>query len=342
MKNEAIKDFVSKSLLEKVGDTRTIEKILSVMAKKFSKTICEQIKDTMKKICTFKMSGNVDSLIDNFEEMLLEMSSLDMSTPRMEYAVSAQFVDRLAESGKINATEKLWLKDILEESDGKPKRGDTTDLMKRELKRLKVAENREEPFAPFSNRDTITNYVRTDHRSRQDNWRSQNQSNGFTRSESKPGYYRTASRGRYIRDSSRFGGRSSSRPNGNPRPYRDGSRIRSQSRGKNPESGTGNREKSAERPKSNLEKKVESIEKELNTIKQSVGGIKKIEEMLKKVTINTQYVEEEIFIDIKYVQRETDNSMIIDSGAPVSLVSNAWLKNYMEEAKVGDESIRPC
>ena len=30
-KNEAIKDFVSKSLLEKVGDTRTIEKILSVM-----------------------------------------------------------------------------------------------------------------------------------------------------------------------------------------------------------------------------------------------------------------------------------------------------------------------
>ena len=140
-KNEAIKDFVSKSLLEKVGDTRTIEKILSVMAEKFSKTICEQIKDTMKKICTFKMSGNVDSLIDNFEEMILEMSSLDMSTPRMEYAVTAQFVDRLEESGKINATEKLRLKDILEESDGRPKRGDTTTLMKRELKRLKVAEN---------------------------------------------------------------------------------------------------------------------------------------------------------------------------------------------------------
>merc|ERR1712105_306419 len=140
-KTEAIKDFVSKSLLEKVGDTRTIEKILSVMAEKFSKTICEQIKDTMKKICTFKMSGNVDSLIDNFEEMILEMSSLDMSTPRMEYAVTAQFVDRLEESGKINATEKLRLKDILEEPDGKPKRGDTTELMKRELKRLKVAEN---------------------------------------------------------------------------------------------------------------------------------------------------------------------------------------------------------
>merc|ERR1712090_113283 len=245
-KNEAIKDFVSKSLLEKVGDTRTIEKILSVMAEKFSKTICEQIKDTMKKICTFKMSGNVDSLIDNFEEMILEMSSLDMSTPRMEYAVTAQFVDRLEESGKINATEKLRLKDILEEPDGKPKRGDTTELMKRELKRLRVAENREEPF---SNRDTITNYVKTDNRSRHDNWRGQNQSSGFMRSESRPGYYRTASRGRYVRDSSKFRGRSASRPNGNSRPYRDGSRIRSLSRGRNPQSSNGSREKSAERPK---------------------------------------------------------------------------------------------
>ena len=332
-KNEAIKEFVSKSLMDKVGETRTVEKILRVMAEKFSKTICEQIRDTMRKICVFKMSGSVDSLIDNFEEMLLEMSSLEMSTPRMEYAVSAQFVERLAESGKINSTEKLRLKDILEESDGRPKRGNTAELMKRELKRLKVAENREEPFAPFSNKDTITNYVRTDQRSRMDNWRNQNQFNGFTRSESKPGYYRTASRGRYIRDSSRYGGRSSSRQNGNPRPYRDGSRIRSQSRGKNPEGSTGNRDKSADKPKSELVKKVEGMEKKINLIEKSIAGVSRIEEMLKKGTINTQYVEEEIFIDIKYVQKETENSMIIDSGAPVSLISNAWLKNYMEQAK---------
>merc|ERR1712090_37736 len=289
-----------------------------------------------RKICAFKMSGSVDSLIDDFEEMLLEMSSLGMTTPRMEYAVSAQFVERLAESGKINATEKLRLKDILEESDGKPKRGDTTNLMKRELKRLKVAENREEPF---SNRDTITNYVKTDNRSRHDNWRGKNQSNEFMRSESRPGYYRTASRGRYVRDSSKFSGRSASRSNGNPRPYRDGSQIRSLSRGRNPESSTGQRDRSADKPKSDLVKKVEGMEKKINLIEKSLGGVSRIEEMLKKVTINTQYVEEEIFIDVKYVQKEIDNSMIIDSGAPVSLISSTWLKNYIEEAKVEDESV---
>merc|ERR1712030_173649 len=176
------------------------------------------------------------------------------------------------------------------------------------------------------------------------NWRNKIQSEGFRRSERNPQFFRTASRGRYHRDNSRFGGRSNSRPNnsssqyGNQRPYRDESRIRSQSRnrGRNPSNGTGKREKSAERPKSDLVKKVESNEKELSTIKHSV---KKIEEMLKKVTISTQYVEEEVFIDIKYVQKEIDNTMIIDSGAPVSLMSSAWFTNYSAEAKVDNEEI---
>merc|ERR1712074_18375 len=158
---------------------------------------------------------------------------------------------QLEENGKINATEKLRLKDILEDQDGKPKAGDTTEQMKRELKRLKIVDHRDEPFA---NRDTTTHYVRDNDRSRYDNWRNKIQSEGFRRSESNPKFFRTASKDRYHRDNSRFGGRSTSRPynssrqNDNSRPYRDGSRFRSQSRnrGRSPGTGTGNREKSAE------------------------------------------------------------------------------------------------
>ena len=51
------------------------------------------------------------------------------------------------------------------------------------------------------------------------------------------------------------------------------------------------------------------MEKEIGTIKTSN---KNIEEMLKKVTINTKFVEEEIFIDVKYVEKEIENTMIID------------------------------
>merc|ERR1712030_10354 len=333
--------FEATNLLHRVFNLLT--DCLGVMAEKYSKTICEQIKDTMKKICGFKMSEKVDTLIDNLDEMLIEMTNLRLAE-RLEYAVSAQFVDRLEENGKINATEKLRLKDILEDQNGKPRNGDTTEQMRRELKRLKIADHREEPFA---NRDTTTHYVRDDDRSRYDNWRNNIQSEGFRRSESNPKFFRTASKGRYQRDNSKFGGRSNSRPNnsssqyGNSRPYRDASRIRSNSRnrGRSPGKSSWNRDKSAEKPKSDLVKKVEGIEKELSTIKQSVRGIKKIEEMLKKVTISTQYVEEEYCIDIKYVQKEIDNTMIIDSGAPVSLMSSAWLANYIEEAKVDHEDI---
>merc|ERR1712074_297498 len=121
---------------------------------------------------------------------------------------------------------------------------------------------------------------------------------------------------------SKYGGRSSSRP------YRDSSRFRSKSR---------NQEKSAERPKSDLLKKVETMEKEIGVIKTS---IKNMEEMMKKITINTKFVEEEIFIDVKYVEKEIENTMIIDSGAPVSLMSSNWFNNYIKEAKVDNEQIK--
>ena len=84
-------------------------------------------------------------------------------------------------------------------------------------------------------------------------------------------------------------------------------------------------------------KKVEAMEKDNVAIKTS---IKNIEEMMKKVTINTKFVEEEIVIDVKYVEKDIENMMIIDSGAPVSLMSSAWFNNYLKEAKVDDKEVQ--
>ena len=70
------------------------------------------------------------------------------------------------------------LRDILEDADGNPKAGDTLELMKKELKIMKVVENREEPFK----KDIATNYVDEDtyyvqnaydNRSRRDNWKQE-------------------------------------------------------------------------------------------------------------------------------------------------------------------------
>ena len=79
------------------------------------------------------------------------------------------------------------------------------------------------------------------------------------------------------------------------------------------------------------------IEKDSVAMKTS---IKNMEEMMKKLTINTQYVEEEIFIDVKYVEKDIENMMIIYSGAPVSLMSSNWFRNYLKEAKVDNEEVQ--
>ena len=67
--------------------------------------------------------------------------------------------------------------------------------------------------------------------------------------------------------------------------------------------------------------------------------MKNMEEMVKKIEINTKFIKEEIVIDVKYVEKDTESMIVIDSGAPVSLVSSTWLENYLKEAKVDDEEV---
>ena len=100
-KNDTIKEFVTKTLVDKVGDTRTVDRVLTVMAEKYSKMTCEKITETMKIISGFRTDKKVDVLIDNFEEMVMEAKTLRLAR-RLKYALSSQFVDRLEESGKIN------------------------------------------------------------------------------------------------------------------------------------------------------------------------------------------------------------------------------------------------
>ena len=69
-----VKQFVVNTLIEKVGSTRTVKKILEVMTEKFSKTTSEKTSDMMKKISgeRFKSEDKIDVMIDKFEEMVIE------------------------------------------------------------------------------------------------------------------------------------------------------------------------------------------------------------------------------------------------------------------------------
>ena len=106
-------------------------------------------------------------------------------------------MERVEKSGKINGMERKMLRDLLEDEDGNPRDGDRLEVMKKELKRMKVVENREEPLKTYYQEDT-TYRVRNDggNRSRRDDWNQKS----YVRSSSRPGYYRTASRNSYVRD----------------------------------------------------------------------------------------------------------------------------------------------
>ena len=66
-------------------------------------------------------------------------------------------------------------------------------------------------------------------------------------------------------------------------------------------------------------KKVETLEKKYEEFRKSQ---KEIKEILKNKLFSTQFVEEEIVIDVKYINAGAERMMLINSGAPKSIVSS--------------------
>ena len=76
-KNERVNQYITKTLLEKIKDEREVKKVLDLLAEKYSRMVCEMIKEVEKKIIDFKTGEKVDLLIDRFEEMVTEMDALE-------------------------------------------------------------------------------------------------------------------------------------------------------------------------------------------------------------------------------------------------------------------------
>ena len=87
-KNEVIKEFVVKTLVEKVRTARTVLRILEVMTEKFDKNLSEKTTDMMRKISGegFKSDENMDKMIDRFADMLTEMKKIK-SAENLDFAM---------------------------------------------------------------------------------------------------------------------------------------------------------------------------------------------------------------------------------------------------------------
>ena len=71
--------------------------------------------------------------------------------------------------------------------------------------------------------------------------------------------------------------------------------------------------------------------------------MKKMEEMteiLKGKVINGHFVEEEVVIDVNLINEGKARMMLVDCGAPKSVVSREWIEGYLKDMKVDESEIK--
>jgi len=225
---------------------------------------------------------------------MTETKKVDLAT-NLEYALTLQFMDRLEKERKISSDERMRSKDEIETKEGKSKVKNSAERVQKELRRMKVINNREKVF----DKTIETHYVRDN--SRYGKWKSQMERNGYKRSDSRRGFWRNgaaASNQRYIKD-------------------RNGSRFRSQSNGsgfsgnfRSKSGGNGDRSgsKTPSGYKSELAKNVENNSKDLQAVKLQ---LKEILEKLDKVK-ESHFVEEEYIMNVRYVNETKGIQMKVD------------------------------
>ena len=123
---------MNRTLIEKFGTTRTVDRIFEIMSKKFDRNKGEKTLEMMRKISgeEFKSDESVDKMIDRFGDMIVEMKKINLAN-NLDYAMGLQFLERLEKSGKVKAVEKKMLRDILEDADGNQREGDILKMMQK-------------------------------------------------------------------------------------------------------------------------------------------------------------------------------------------------------------------
>ena len=81
-----------------------------------------------------------------------------------------------------------------------------------------------------------------------------------------------------------------------------------------------------------MAKEVDITKKELKETKDLIN--KMDENLCKCAGLTNNFIEEEIAMDVRYVSETEGLKMIGNSGVPLSIVSEGWMKKYAKEMGV--------
>ena len=108
---------------------------------KYERTMSEKCLSLMAEMVNFK-TGGIENTTDRFGKMMAEVRKLDLAA-NLNFAMMLQFIERLEKNGKISSDKRMRLKDEIETKEGKPKYADSAERVQKELKRMKIVNNRE-------------------------------------------------------------------------------------------------------------------------------------------------------------------------------------------------------
>ena len=96
----------------------------------------------MAEMVNFKTEGGIENTTDRFGKMIAEKKKIDLKD-NLNFAMTLQFMERLEKNRKISSDERMRLKDEIETKKGNPKVADSTEIVQKELERMKIV-NRED------------------------------------------------------------------------------------------------------------------------------------------------------------------------------------------------------
>ena len=90
-----------------------------------------------------------------------------------------------------------------------------------------------------------------------------------------------------------------------------------------------------------IETKLVENSKELKEAKKIIVEMR---DEMKKMAVNSNFVEKEYVVDVRYVDESEGLRMKVDSGAPMLILSAGWLEIYLREMKVDNRDVekRSC
>ena len=87
---------MNRTLIDRVGETRTVERILEIMSEKFDRNMGEKTLEMMRNISGegFKADESVDKMMDRFGDIIVEMKKIRLGQ-NLDYVMSRVSNDQI-------------------------------------------------------------------------------------------------------------------------------------------------------------------------------------------------------------------------------------------------------